>query len=69
MRQDDAIIKVDGKEMKGSGKERSFETPPIEVGKKFRYTVSAFWEPNNYTKITRDAQGHRRGRQDRRRWT
>jgi uncharacterized protein (TIGR03000 family) len=51
--EDDAELKVDGKKMKGSGAERRFSTPPLEVGKKYEYTVSAFWEPNNYTKITR----------------
>jgi uncharacterized protein (TIGR03000 family) len=39
--------------MKRTGKVRRFTTPPLEVGKRFYYMVTATWEPNNYTKITR----------------
>jgi uncharacterized protein (TIGR03000 family) len=53
LEEDDAELIVDGTPLKGTGKERSFKTPPLEVGKKFEYTVTAKWEPNNYTKITR----------------
>jgi SAM-dependent methyltransferase len=28
-------------------------SPPLEPGRKYSYTVTAVWEPNNYTKITR----------------
>jgi uncharacterized protein (TIGR03000 family) len=35
------------------GTERRFESPPLEPGKAYTYTLTAFWEPNNYTKITR----------------
>ncbi len=53
LEEDDAVLIVDGTTLKGTGKERSFKTPPLEVGKRFEYTVTAKWEPNNYTKITR----------------
>jgi uncharacterized protein (TIGR03000 family) len=38
-----------------SGSTRIFVTPPLEPDDKhdYFYTVVAFWEPNNYTKITR----------------
>ena len=45
----DAELKIDGEKRT----KRKFETPPLKPGVKYYYTVSAFWEPNNYTKITR----------------
>jgi uncharacterized protein (TIGR03000 family) len=36
-----------------NGTERTFESPPLEPGKEYTYTLTAKWEPNNYTKITR----------------
>src|SRR5262249_39814180 len=35
------------------GEERVFLSPLLEKGKEYTYTMEAFWEPNNYTKITR----------------
>src|SRR5262249_14237712 len=35
------------------GTERIFQSPPLLRGKEYSYTLSATWEPNNYTKITR----------------
>jgi uncharacterized protein (TIGR03000 family) len=49
----DARLTVEGQVTKQTGAERRFVSPPLEPGQKFSYTVSAFWEPNNYTKITR----------------
>jgi uncharacterized protein (TIGR03000 family) len=54
----DAKIEVEGKEKgktltKKTGTERRFNTPPLERGSKYYYIVSATWEPNNYTTITR----------------
>jgi uncharacterized protein (TIGR03000 family) len=51
--EEDAVVTIDDTTTKGSGKERKFSTPPLEAGKRFYYMVSATWEPNNYTKITR----------------
>ncbi len=48
-----ARLWVDDEEQEKAGEERTFTTPPLTPGKKFYYTVKAFWEPNNYTKITR----------------
>jgi uncharacterized protein (TIGR03000 family) len=50
---EDATVEVDGTPTKQTGETRRFESPPVEVGKKYTYTVVARWEPNNYTKITR----------------
>jgi uncharacterized protein (TIGR03000 family) len=49
--QGDATVKVDGKEITGSGTERKIT---VTTAKDKDYvTITAFWEPNNYTKITR----------------
>jgi uncharacterized protein (TIGR03000 family) len=49
--QDDALVKVDGKEVEGKGSERKLT---VTTAKDKDYVlVTAFWEPNNYTKITR----------------
>src|SRR5882724_6195515 len=47
--QADTKVSVDGKEYKDTGDERAIKVKT----KKDTITVSAFWEPNNYTKITR----------------
>ena len=44
-------VLVDGKEVEGKGDERSF-TVTTAAGKDF-VNITAIWEPNNYTKITR----------------
>jgi uncharacterized protein (TIGR03000 family) len=49
----DTIVKIEGQVMKSGGAERTFETPPLEVGKTYTYSIEALIEPNNYTKITR----------------
>lgn len=51
--EDDALLWIEDREMRSTGKSRDFESPPLIVGKKYVYTVKVFWEPNNYTKITR----------------
>jgi len=50
--EDDAIVYVNQKKIKGKGKERqiTITTPP--QGKDY-HTVTGIWEPNNYTKFTR----------------
>jgi SAM-dependent methyltransferase len=48
---EDVLIKIDGKEVEGNGDVR---TLTATTGKDKDYVVvTAFWEPNNYTKITR----------------
>jgi uncharacterized protein (TIGR03000 family) len=49
----DATLKIDGRPTQQKGKTRNFVSPALEPGKKFSYTVTVTWEPNNYTKITR----------------
>jgi uncharacterized protein (TIGR03000 family) len=49
--QEDAQVKVDGTEVAGKGTERKI-TVNATAGKDY-VLVTAFWEPNNYTKITR----------------
>src|SRR2546430_2156091 len=49
--QSDAKVTVDGKEIPGSGEVRSIT---VTTAKDKDYVqITAFWEPNNYTKITR----------------
>jgi uncharacterized protein (TIGR03000 family) len=60
---EDATIEVEGDKnvkvlTKKTGAERQFTTPPLKLGTKekparYSYVVTAKWEPNNYTKITR----------------
>jgi uncharacterized protein (TIGR03000 family) len=49
--QDDAKVSVNGKETDGAGAKRDV-VHKLTAGKE-TVTVSALWEPNNYTKITR----------------
>lgn len=51
--QNETEIVVEGTTMPGTGTFRSFETPPLETGKTYRYTFTATWQPNTYTTITR----------------
>ena len=46
-------VTVNDKEVKDTGTERKFETPPLEPGKDHAFTVKAVIKPNNYTTITR----------------
>lgn len=48
-----ARLTVDGAATRQTGRERLFESPPLEPGEAFTYTLVATWEPNNYTRITR----------------
>ena len=36
-----------------TGLERTYETSDLEPGEKYYFKLKLFWEPNNYTKITR----------------
>jgi uncharacterized protein (TIGR03000 family) len=49
----DAKLTIEGKLTKQTGASRVFTSPPLEPGWDYSYTLSATWEPNNYTKITR----------------
>jgi uncharacterized protein (TIGR03000 family) len=51
--QEDAELLIEGKTTKPTGPTREFEIPEVEVGKRWEYTFSATWRPNNYTVLTR----------------
>lgn len=51
--EDDATLTIEGKMTNQTGTKRVFDIPPLEAGKKFKYTFEVKWEPNNYTKLTR----------------
>jgi uncharacterized protein (TIGR03000 family) len=50
---EDTELAVEGKAIPGAGRTRSFETPPLDAGRTYRYTFAATWRPNGYTTITR----------------
>jgi uncharacterized protein (TIGR03000 family) len=49
----DAEVVVDGRTIPGAGLTREFETPPLERGVSYTYSVSTKWRPNSYTDMTR----------------
>lgn len=51
--EDDAELTIEGRPTKQTGTSRRFVSPALEPGVNYTYTLVAFWEPNNYTKITR----------------
>lgn len=50
---DDAVLTIEGKATEKTGKVRDFDSPAVEVGTKFQYTLVATIKPNNYTTIVR----------------
>src|SRR5262249_4122093 len=46
-------LTIDGTETRQTGLTRVFESPPIDPGKDYTYTVVAKWRPNNYTTVIR----------------
>ncbi len=51
--QADAKVLVDEQPTKQTGKSRVFVTPALKSDKTFTYTLTARWEPNNYTEVIR----------------
>jgi uncharacterized protein (TIGR03000 family) len=51
--QDPAELSVEGKVIPGTGASRAFETSGLDAGRTYRYTFTATWKPNSYTKMTR----------------
>ncbi len=49
----DAELVVDGRTIPGSGLSREAETPSLERGVTYKYSVTAKWQPNTYTTMTR----------------
>jgi uncharacterized protein (TIGR03000 family) len=62
--QEDAELKIEGKDTKPVGVVREFETPELETGKSFEYTFRVTWRPNNYTVITRTKSVDFKGGED-----
>jgi uncharacterized protein (TIGR03000 family) len=50
---DDTEVEIDGKALSGTGPSRTFETPPLPIGRAYQYKVVAKWAPNTYTNMTR----------------
>ncbi len=50
---DDDLLTIEGKKTASRGTTRKFESPEVEPGKKYSYTLVAVIQPNNYTTITR----------------
>jgi uncharacterized protein (TIGR03000 family) len=50
---EDAKLFVENRELTKTGAVRRFQSPPLEAGKQYTYTLKAIIEPNNYTTITR----------------
>src|SRR5438270_11319523 len=48
-----ARLIIDDQPTRQTGPTRSFESPPLKAGTTYFYTLTATWEPNNYTTITR----------------
>ena len=49
----DAELMVEGRTIDGSGLSREAETPPLQRGVIYKYSVAARWQPNPYTTMTR----------------
>ncbi|MCU0705979.1 MAG: TIGR03000 domain-containing protein [Fimbriiglobus sp.] len=51
--QDDAELLIEGKPTRTAGKNREYDTPDLEPGKKYLYEVKVVWKPNKFTTLTR----------------
>ncbi|MDA1018343.1 MAG: TIGR03000 domain-containing protein [Planctomycetota bacterium] len=51
--QEDATLYFFDKPSVVTGAERTYATTDLEPGEKYYFKLKVFWEPNNYTKITR----------------
>jgi uncharacterized protein (TIGR03000 family) len=51
--QDDATVTIDEQPTKQQGETRLYVSPALDPAKQYTYTVTATWEPNNYTKVMR----------------
>ena len=49
----DAELVVEGQTVPGSGLAREAETPPLQPGVTYTYSVAVKWQPNSYTAMTR----------------
>jgi uncharacterized protein (TIGR03000 family) len=51
--QEDTILSLDGRAVVGMGTTRQIETPPIGSNERRSFTLTATWNPNTYTTMTR----------------
>ncbi|MBY0527111.1 MAG: TIGR03000 domain-containing protein [Gemmataceae bacterium] len=59
-----ATLSIQGVATRQTGLERTFQSPPLDPSREYTYELTAFWEPNNYTKITRTKKVKVKGGQD-----
>jgi uncharacterized protein (TIGR03000 family) len=50
---EDAELVVEGQTVPGSGTVREAETPPLQGGVTYSYSIGVKWQPNTYTAMTR----------------
>ncbi|MCC7177782.1 MAG: TIGR03000 domain-containing protein [Acidobacteria bacterium] len=50
---EDTVLSLDGQAIVGAGTTRVVETPPLRPRERRRFTLTASWNPNTYTTITR----------------
>ncbi len=50
---EDSELLIESKPTKTTGLTREYDTPELEAGKRYEYTFTARWRPNNYTVMTR----------------
>src|SRR5580765_5211087 len=51
--QDDTILALDGRAIVGMGVTRTIDTPPLGPRERRDFTLTATWNPNTYTTMTR----------------
>jgi uncharacterized protein (TIGR03000 family) len=51
--EEDVKLEIRQQPTRQTGSKRRFVSPPLTPGKRYYYTLTARWEPNNYTKIAR----------------
>lgn len=51
--QDDAELEIDGQVVPGEGSPRVVQIPVLRPGTSLTYTITARWDPNTYTKMSR----------------
>jgi uncharacterized protein (TIGR03000 family) len=49
----DTILSLDGRAVVGTGTTRTLETPPLQPREQRSFTLTASWNPNGYTTMTR----------------
>lgn len=59
---DDTKLEFDGIAIPGTGRSRTFETPPLAIDRSYQYKVIAKWTPNSYTNMTRTKDREAAGR-------